>query len=753
MAGIFYKIAEMSINASWLILAVIVIRLLLGKAPKGFRYVLWALVAVRLMIPFSFESTWSLVPDMESVVSDDILQEEVTGGLDDVKNDTIISSPGVDPGETDDNDVLQQGTAIIIPEDGVLQENTGTEILKPQNEINMLTSVLPWIWIAGEVLFLLYMVISYLYLWKKVRASVSIGEKIYICDEICSPFIFGFFRPRIFLPSYVEKEQIACIVAHEKEHLKYFDYVWKPLGYIILALHWFNPLVWVAYILMCRDIELACDERVIRHMSTAEKVYYSEVLLACSSPRHNMLVYPVTFGEVGIKERIKKILLYKKPAAWIIGIAVVICVVVGICFLTDPVSTDSAKDTEQEDNTFSESEEETSEREYEEIIIYETTADLTHDGLKDKIQTVLYSHDGDMELESGRNSMRLRVFQGRKDGGFEQEASYVSEEYSRSHASNGTFILTEKEGKDYLMFSNMYEHQGKAVYEYSVMYVGKEMQTVIAEKNRGQFVLTEFSDLWEWYGTLTREEVVPKFRNQMEPWIEKGTILFALDSMTPVYASTKEQLYPADIYYDQVWSRSDDVVFTADTSYKTAYWHVINFLLERYGENSDKLMFSLINFDGDDTPELIAGILGRDTSMYTYDQGRVYPLMKQWAYGAGGNAGYLYIPGENVLFNENGDFSGAINSISFWKMDENHQFRNYYNETLKIMYFDDKDGNGAPSEEEIDNQAHYFYGEQEITKEEFASYLVCGDSLTELYGNYISLCPEKTLDAIRKELQ
>ena len=182
---------------------------------------------------------------------------------------------------------------------------------------------------------LLYMGISYLMLRRKVRASMHLQENVWICDQIDSPFILGLIRPRIYLHSDIEGEQIAYIVAHEKEHQKYCDYLWKPLGFIILAIHWFNPLVWISYVYMCRDMELACDERVIRGMDVDEKKKYSNVLLACSAKRRVISACPA-FGEVGIKQRIKSVVNYKKPAFWIVCVAVIVCLVVGVCFLTNP---------------------------------------------------------------------------------------------------------------------------------------------------------------------------------------------------------------------------------------------------------------------------------------------------------------------------------------------------------------------------------------------------------------------------------
>ena len=310
MEAVFLKILNMSISASWLIGIVFVLRFLFKKAPKSFNYILWALVAIRLICPFTIESVLSLVPSAETVPTEIMYSRtpEVQTGIDAV--DTVV------------NPII---TGSMAPEIG--------PSINPMQVVMFVASI---VWTIGIVVMLLYMVISYLMLRWKVRASMHLQENVWICDQIDSPFILGLIRPRIYLHSDIEEEQIAYIVAHEKEHLKYRDYLWKPLGFVILAIHWFNPLVWISYVYMCRDMEIACDERVIRGMDVDEKKKYSNVLLACSAKRRVISACPVAFGEVGIKQRIKSVVNYRKPAFWIVCVAVIACLVVGVCFLTNP---------------------------------------------------------------------------------------------------------------------------------------------------------------------------------------------------------------------------------------------------------------------------------------------------------------------------------------------------------------------------------------------------------------------------------
>lgn len=327
MTSLFLEFLNMSISASWLIAAVIVIRLVLGKAPKGLRYILWALVAIRLLCPFSIESTLSLIPSAETISEESVYSD----------------SPVINTG----NIVVDQSDDV---ENMLMQENTPIVPEKNENPMPSILSIAAWVWGVGIVVMLAYSLISYIRLRSIVNVSVLKQDNLWLCDEIQSPFILGLIRPRIYLPSNITEAQIPYVVAHENQHLKYHDNWWKPLGFAILALHWFNPLVWAAYILLCRDIELACDERVIQSLNEDEKKQYSKSLLLCSNPRHVISACPVAFGEIGVKERIKSILNYKKPSVWIVGVGIVLCMVIAICFMTNPKE-NSEGDTENVEST------------------------------------------------------------------------------------------------------------------------------------------------------------------------------------------------------------------------------------------------------------------------------------------------------------------------------------------------------------------------------------------------------------------
>lgn len=359
MENIFIGILNQSISASWLILAVIVIRVCMKKTPKSLRYVLWALVAVRLLYPIFIESAWSLVPEIEVFTKEDT----VDGYFDSI---VLKDNENLDVSVQQElfNQIDEYDQHIEVPNQNqpdrvveILPEETVDITDRPTNKGSLsIQEILPiasWIWGIGMVGICFSSAVSAIRLKRKVGASLQIEKQVWMCDDIQSPFILGMISPRIYVPSFVTEEQLSCILAHENEHLKYRDHWWKPFGFMILTLHWFNPLVWISYILLCRDIELACDERVIQHMNEEEKKLYSKSLLLCNNPRYLISACPVAFGEIGVKARIKSILDYKKPSTWVVGIGVLVCIFIAVCFMTNPKNADGEGlvDTESTEDT------------------------------------------------------------------------------------------------------------------------------------------------------------------------------------------------------------------------------------------------------------------------------------------------------------------------------------------------------------------------------------------------------------------
>ena len=311
MSGIFLKLLNLSISANWLVLVVLALRLVLKRAPKWVNVLLWGMVALRLMLPFSIESALSLIPSAETLSSEVVRFDPaptITSGVEFIDN-------AVNPS---------------------LSESFAAAPLASVNPLYVWTYLAGWVWLIGLAAMLAYALVSYLRLRRRVSASIPLRENIYVCDEVASPFILGIVRPRIYLPSALDEAQRGSVLSHERAHLARRDHWWKPLGFALLAVYWFNPLLWLAYTLLCRDIELACDERVLRGMDAGQVKAYSSALLACSVPRRMIAACPLAFGEVGVGARVKNALRYKKPAFWVVAASVAVCIVVAVCFLTNP---------------------------------------------------------------------------------------------------------------------------------------------------------------------------------------------------------------------------------------------------------------------------------------------------------------------------------------------------------------------------------------------------------------------------------
>ncbi len=312
MSDIFLKILNMSITASWLILVVVLLRFMLKKAPKWIDVLLWGIVALRLVVPFSFESALSLIPSAETFNVHNIQYE----------------TPAIQSGIPAVNNAVNP----------ILGETFAPNPVASVNPLYVWTFSVSVIWLIGITVMLLYAVISYAQVYQSVAERVPYEGNIFLCDHVKSPFILGLVRPKIYLPSNIDAMALEPVIAHEKAHLARRDHWWKPIGFLILTVHWFNPLCWVAYVLLCRDIELACDEKVIQQMDLDGKKQYATALLECSTRRRMVTICPRAFGEIGVKERIKNVLNYKKPALWIVSVAVIVCVVIAVCFLTNPVT-------------------------------------------------------------------------------------------------------------------------------------------------------------------------------------------------------------------------------------------------------------------------------------------------------------------------------------------------------------------------------------------------------------------------------
>ena len=311
MEAVFLKLVNMSITASWLVLAIVFIRLIFRKMPKWILCLLWGLVGLRLVWPFSLESNLSLIPSSQTLPQD------------------IIYSA---------HPQIQSGIAVIDRTVNPVLASSLTPVSQAVsvNPTQVWSFIFSQVWFLGMAGMLLYALASFLLLKYRVRTAVPVQNGIRQSEAVVSPFVLGFLKPVIYLPFDVDSADIPYVIAHECTHIQRKDHWWKPIGFLLLSIYWFNPVLWVSYILLCRDIEAACDERVIKDMDKDAVRKYSTALLNCSVHRRSIAVCPLAFGETSVKSRIQWIMHYRKPAFWVVLIAVIISIVVAVCFLTDP---------------------------------------------------------------------------------------------------------------------------------------------------------------------------------------------------------------------------------------------------------------------------------------------------------------------------------------------------------------------------------------------------------------------------------
>lgn len=314
MYNAFAMLLNMSLTAGILAVAIIVFRFCFQKVPKKYICILWALVGLRLLCPISLPSSLSVFNLMNTGTNSLGHVEYFRYSGTSEKPELLFDLPGV-----------------------IFNDMSPGSVNNGPHTSDLYLPVVMEIWLFGVIVMLAYALFSYIELKKETSASIPCQDHTYACDEIKSPFILGFIQPSIYLPSGMDECTRKYVIAHERAHIKRKDHWWKPLGYVLLSLHWFNPMLWGAYIFLCRDIETACDEKVISAMDKAGIAAYSEALLACAAQRRMITACPVAFGETDVKNRIKNVINYKKPAFWVISLAVIGCVAVGVFFMTNPL--------------------------------------------------------------------------------------------------------------------------------------------------------------------------------------------------------------------------------------------------------------------------------------------------------------------------------------------------------------------------------------------------------------------------------
>lgn len=310
MLQLFAQIFNMSVSASYIVLAVLLLRLALKKAPRWMTLLLWGAVGVRLICPFTFESMFSLIPSVGQI------HQRVAG----------------DPVSPDFTEISYLNGLIQQVDHGAFEAPSEARV----ELLRLLLPILGWVWVFGILALLAYGVVSYLKVRGSVITAVRREEGIYQTENVKAPFVLGFVKPKIYLPFSMDEKNTVHVVAHEKAHIRRLDHLWKPLGFVILAVYWFHPLMWLGYLLFCRDIEFACDEKVIKGLDRDSRADYSQALLSCSVGRPRLTA--LAFGEVGVQKRIKAVLSYKMPAFWVVIVAVTVCIAAMFCFCTEPVN-------------------------------------------------------------------------------------------------------------------------------------------------------------------------------------------------------------------------------------------------------------------------------------------------------------------------------------------------------------------------------------------------------------------------------
>lgn len=310
MNALFLSVVNRSISASWLILAVIILRGLLKKAPRWSCVLLWGMVALRLICPISVESNLSLIPSVQTI-PDAIMTQPV---------------PTVQTGIPAVNRVLNP----------LLESSLAPSVENSANPAQIVIFVLCTVWRIGAAALMLYAIVCDWRLRRKVSTAVCCKDNVFRSEKISVPFVLGLFKPKIYLPVSITDQELVYVLAHEQAHIGRKDHWWKPLGFLLMTIYWFNPLMWISYALLCRDIEFACDEKVIRDFENEQKADYAQALLDCSVAECGFVACPLAFGEIGIKKRVRSVLRYKKPGIWMSLVVMLVCAVVAVCFLTNP---------------------------------------------------------------------------------------------------------------------------------------------------------------------------------------------------------------------------------------------------------------------------------------------------------------------------------------------------------------------------------------------------------------------------------
>ncbi len=606
MQGFMIALGSMSLQAGIIIVIALVLRKIFEKLHIGKKYMMlfWLIPFFCLVCPFKINGPigfWRMSPVDVAVEGEEVRQWQESRLLQENKNPSAVQTPSKQEQEgillsNAGTDGMQSTASVKQNTSNESQKTSSTEngqereagknrVLQWLSSSPVIVWVFGGIWFCGMLVLLAGNIVRYVKLKGRLLCSIKIEKQVYIGDEIESPIVVGFFRPRIYLPSGLPEEYRTYVLEHERTHIRRGDMFFKMVAYIITCIHWFNPIVWYGFYLFGKDMEMACDEETVRRLGIKEREAYAKTLLdvAEGSALKNKIIFvaPVAFEECDVKSRIKNIMKYRKTITVLAVCAVAVCILAGGLFLAkaEPVGKDSEKEgltyvldskvlwrdmVEKKwilDNIAA-----NTPPSWEEVLLYATTADITHDGVDDLLRVVTYVEDENLSkaLMSAENALKyasdgveVKVYRGLEEGFFEKEPCHISERVDDAHVGNGTICLSRKDGQAYLLYSNPYEQQGTADYFFEAYYVDAREGVVIDNYGEVSFRADMDSErIFEERYQRTREEAVPEFRERISSYIEDAEILISLDTYTAFY-STKERKCPASEFFNTVWERKD----------------------------------------------------------------------------------------------------------------------------------------------------------------------------------------------------
>lgn len=613
MNGMVQYLLHQSINVSFVILVVYLVRgFLLRKVPKKYSFMLWAVVALRLLFPGveSPISMFNLLPTGQvERAANEPSKERILAQVNQVEKvskdtDAADKQKSIDNLKTVSENKLKNDENI-----GTSNEKQGETTVR-NGAINLtFANVCGMVWLVGMVSFWIWNVMAFLRIKKKMDVAVRLRDNIFECEGIGSAFVMGMFQPKIYIPFHTGEEELAFILKHERYHIARKDYLTNYLSCILLSVYWFHPLVWLSYKSMIKDMEMSCDEHVLQDASSKERAKYSEVLLSFATRKNISPAGMLCFGENDTKERVCHILKFKKTGKWAGVVCICLIVAVSCICLTnqksgtaaqenvekqkettevqkiesnnsnveETVQTEEKKNKNQkmiEEQTIQDKEQEyvyfsaedgadigqlgeegyyyseNSKANQKEIetVAYETTADLNHDGIEDLVQITCFSTEEEPDIEkeaAGNGTFHVKVYRGLQNAGYEQQARFISCGWNASHAENGEIFLTNKDGKDYLLFGQMYEMQGSATYGYGAVFLDDE---------KGIQIVEEYWDTFKMDDPATIKGKLSKLQKKISPWIQQSSILVVEDwSREYYYCSKENKERRAAEYYELFW--------------------------------------------------------------------------------------------------------------------------------------------------------------------------------------------------------